>query len=80
MRLVITENIRGFWPKQTNDRTGITDHLNRVPKYVVSSSLENPVVIGRGRRLFADGGSCNLRLAGAKPFRSGVVLLTYRRR
>lgn len=131
---VTFEQFRGYWPKQTNDSTGISDHLNRVPKYVVSSTLDNPewenttvlsndpvaevralkekpgrdlgvtgsiklchaliaadlvdeyrlfvypIVLGRGRRLFADGASCNLSLVGAKPFRSGVVLLTYRGR
>lgn len=131
---VTFEQFRSYWPRQTNDETGITDHLNRVPKYVVSSTLgdpewENttvlskdpieevralrakpgrvlgvtgsiqlchalvaadlvdeyrlfvyPVVIGKGRRLFAEGASCKLSLADVKPFRSGVVLQTYRRR
>lgn len=36
------EEMRGFWPKRTDDRTGVTDHLNRVQKYVVSSSIEDP--------------------------------------
>jgi dihydrofolate reductase len=36
------ESFRGYWPAQTNDTTGITAHLNRVPKYVVSSTLEEP--------------------------------------
>ena len=39
---VTFEAFRGFWPKQTNDTTGITDHLNAVTKYVVSSTLQNP--------------------------------------
>jgi dihydrofolate reductase len=40
-----------------------------------------PVVLGRGRRLFADGLDVDeLKLVGATPFRSGVVLLTYERR
>jgi len=39
---VTFEAFRGYWPKQTNDTTGITDHLNRVPKYVLSSSLTEP--------------------------------------
>ena len=131
---VTFEQFRGYWPQQKDDSTGITDHLNRIPKYVVSSTLGDPgwgnttvlsedpiaevralrekpgrdlgvtgsitlchaliaadlvdeyrlfvypVVIGRGRRLFKDGASCNLRLEETKPFRSGVVLLTYRRR
>ncbi len=38
-----------------------------------------PVVLGRGRRLFPDGTEVPaLRLAEARPFRSGVVLLRYR--
>jgi dihydrofolate reductase len=131
---VTFEEFRGYWPKQTSDRTGIADHLNRIAKYVVSSELDNPewenttvlskdpiaevralkekpgrnlgvtgsitlchaliaadlvdeyrlfvypVVIGHGRRLFVDGASCNLKLVETKPFRSGVALLTYRRR
>jgi dihydrofolate reductase len=36
------EAFRGYWPKQTDDNTGITDHLNRVPKYVVSKTLDDP--------------------------------------
>ena len=36
------EEMRGYWPLQTDDTTGVTDHLNRVQKYVVSSSLQDP--------------------------------------
>ncbi|GAB3749574.1 dihydrofolate reductase family protein [Microlunatus parietis] len=36
------EDFRGYWPHQTADSTGITEHLNRVPKYVVSSTLTDP--------------------------------------
>jgi dihydrofolate reductase len=36
------ESFRGFWPKQTDDRTGVTDYLNRVQKYVVSSTITDP--------------------------------------
>jgi len=39
---VTFEDMRGYWPLQTNDTTGITDYLNKVSKYVVSSSLEDP--------------------------------------
>ncbi len=127
------ESFRGYWPRQTDDKTGITDHLNKVQKYVISSTIEDPewentivlqgsledevralkagtgkeigitgstsvvrdliaaglvdeyrlfvypVVLGRGERLFADGTEVpELRLLEAKPFRSGVVLLSYR--
>ena len=36
------EEMREFWPKQIDDKTGVTDHLNRVEKYVVSRSIEDP--------------------------------------
>lgn len=36
------EDFRGYWPLQTEDPTGITDYLNQVQKYVVSSTLTDP--------------------------------------
>jgi dihydrofolate reductase len=36
------EDFRGYWPAQTEDRTGITEYLNSVAKYVVSSTLDDP--------------------------------------
>jgi dihydrofolate reductase len=36
------EQMRGYWPQQTDDTTGVTDYLNRVSKYVVSRTLEDP--------------------------------------
>lgn len=39
---VTFESFREYWPKQTDDTTGITKHLNDVQKYVVSSTLEDP--------------------------------------
>jgi dihydrofolate reductase len=130
---VTFEQLRGYWPLQDDDATGVRDHLNRVHKYVVSTTLRDPawerstvlrgplleavwelkaqpgrdivatgsmslmpelvaggvvdeyrlfvypVVLGRGRRLFADATTVSrLRLAEARPFRSGVVLLRYR--
>jgi dihydrofolate reductase len=36
------EDFRGYWPLQTDDRTGITAYLNRVTKYVVTSTLTDP--------------------------------------
>ena len=36
------EDFRSFWPQQTDDQTGITAHLNRVHKVVVSSTLGDP--------------------------------------
>ena len=34
--------MRSYWPQQTDDITGITDYLNKVNKYVVSSTLRDP--------------------------------------
>ncbi|GAA2438524.1 dihydrofolate reductase family protein [Actinomadura vinacea] len=130
---VTFEDMRGYWPEQADDTTGVSDYLNRVSKYVVSSTMgdpgwENstvlsgpleeeiralkerpgkdivttgsitlvhsliaaglvdefrlfvhPVVLGRGARLFEGEGIPELRMVEARPFRSGVVLLRYRR-
>jgi dihydrofolate reductase len=39
---VTFELMRGYWPQQTDDTTGITDYLNAVAKYVVSATLRDP--------------------------------------
>jgi dihydrofolate reductase len=130
---VTFESFREYWPKRTDDTTGVTAHLNRVQKYVLSSTLEDPqwentsvmhgdlgtqvrelkeqpggeigvtgsigvvwklidaglvdefrlfiypTIVGHGRRLFeGDASRAKLELADSVPFRSGVVLLTYR--
>ena len=36
------EAFREYWPKQTEDETGISEYLNRVQKYVVSSTITDP--------------------------------------
>ena len=36
------EAFREYWPQQTDDTTGITEYLNQVQKYVVSSTLTDP--------------------------------------
>ena len=36
------ESLRGYWPGLSEDPTGIRDYLNRVQKYVVSSTLTDP--------------------------------------
>jgi dihydrofolate reductase len=36
------EDFRGYWPNQTDDTTGVTDYLNQVAKYVVSSTMTDP--------------------------------------
>ena len=36
------EDFRAYWPQQTDDTTGITDYLNDVSKYVLSTTLQDP--------------------------------------
>lgn len=36
------EDMRGYWPQQTDDTTGVTAHLDQVAKYVVSSTMTDP--------------------------------------
>lgn len=36
------EDLRGYWPLQTDDPTGITEYLNQVRKYVVSRTMTDP--------------------------------------
>lgn len=36
------EDLRSYWPQQTDDQTGISDYLNDVRKYVVSASMTDP--------------------------------------
>jgi dihydrofolate reductase len=36
------EDMRGYWPQQSDDATGVTDYLNLVQKYVVSSTMTDP--------------------------------------
>jgi dihydrofolate reductase len=49
---------------------------NLVDEYVL---LIHPVVLGSGRRLFADNGAfAALRLVDAQPTTTGVVIATYR--
>ena len=33
------EAMRGYWPRQTDDKTGVTDHLNKVDKFVLSTTM-----------------------------------------
>ena len=39
---VTFEDMRGYWPLQTDDPTGIADYLDNVNKYVVSTTLAEP--------------------------------------
>jgi dihydrofolate reductase len=36
------EDFRSYWPHQTDDKTGITEQLNNVQKYVVSTTMTDP--------------------------------------
>ncbi len=36
------EDFRGYWPNQSDDRTGITAYLDDVAKYVVSTTMTDP--------------------------------------
>lgn len=38
---VTYQDFAGYWPAQVDDRTGVTDYLNRVAKFVVSGSLDH---------------------------------------
>ncbi|GII88393.1 pyrimidine reductase [Sphaerisporangium siamense] len=49
-------------------RAGLVDELRL---------LLHPIVVGKGTRLFEDGGQIPLTLAHAKPFTTGVLELTY---
>lgn len=40
--LAVTEDMRAFWPGQSDDTTGNTNYLNSVDKFVVSSTMEDP--------------------------------------
>jgi dihydrofolate reductase len=36
------EAFRSFWPQQTDDTSGVSAHLDRVAKYVVSTTMTDP--------------------------------------
>lgn len=36
------EDFRGYWPHQTDDVSGSAAHLDRVPKYVASTTMQDP--------------------------------------
>jgi dihydrofolate reductase len=79
---VTFEEMRGYWPKQTDDTTG---SITLVHALIAAGLVDEyrlfpyPVVLGRGTRLFAEGTRIpSLRLVETRPFRSGLVLLRYR--
>lgn len=39
---VTFEAFRGFWPHQTDDTSGISEHLDRINKYVLSTTMDDP--------------------------------------
>jgi dihydrofolate reductase len=69
------EDFRGYWPLQTDDASGSAAHLNRVPKYVMSSTMTDPawsnttVLTGRledeVEALKADGDGGDLGVTGS---------------
>lgn len=36
------EDMRGYWPRLSDDATGVAEHLDRTHKYVVSSTITDP--------------------------------------
>ena len=36
------EDVRGYWPLQTDETTGVTAHLDQVQEFVVTSSTADP--------------------------------------
>ena len=36
------EQMRSYWPNQTDDETGVAAYLDRVRKYVVSTTIDDP--------------------------------------
>ena len=36
------EAFRSYWPQQTDDQTGVSEYLDQVDKYVISSTLSDP--------------------------------------
>jgi dihydrofolate reductase len=67
------EEMRGFWPQQRDDRTGVTDHLNRVAKYVVSTTLDEPNWEGTTVLRGGDGLSDEIRALVEAPGRDIVL-------
>jgi dihydrofolate reductase len=69
---VTFEEMRGYWPEQTDDTTGVTDYLNRVSKYVVSGTLGDPAWEPT-TVLPADGFEDGIRALKAEPGRDIVT-------
>jgi dihydrofolate reductase len=69
---VTFEEMRGYWPNRTDDTTGVREYLNRVSKYVVSSTIDDP---GWERTTVLRGGAVRdeVRELKAKPGRDIVT-------
>jgi dihydrofolate reductase len=66
------EDLRSYWPNQHDDRTGIAGHLDRVAKYVVSSTLTEP----RWTRTSVLGADWLDRVAALKQATGGDIVVT----
>ena len=76
---VTYESFAGAWPSREG---AFADKFNTMPKYVVSSTLEDPpVILGTGRRLFgATTEKTDWRLTEARPVGpDDVLVLIYER-
>src|ERR687893_66746 len=68
----------GSWGADRGDNP-ISAALNTRPKYVASTTLTYPVVVGQGRRLFPDSGrDTALELVESRATASGVTIQAYR--
>jgi dihydrofolate reductase len=83
LRGPLLEEVRGL-KAQPGKGIVITGSMSLMPELVAGGVVDEyrlfiyPVVLGRGRRLFADATNLpRLRLVEARPFRSGIVLLRY---
>jgi dihydrofolate reductase len=128
---VTYQEFAAYWPFQANDAAGVADYINKVAKFVVSSTLDkadwhnttilsgnaadeitklkqqsgqdivvtgsgvlvhslmrdnlideyrlfiNPIVAGRGKRLFPNGIEQALQHVETKTFSSGAVMIRY---
>jgi dihydrofolate reductase len=84
LRGPLLDEVRGL-KAQPGKGIVVTGSMSLMPELVAGGVVDEyrlfvyPVVLGRGRRLFADATSVpRLHLAETRPFRSGVVLLRYR--
>lgn len=78
---VTFEEMRGYWPQQEDDQTGVTEHLNRVKKYVVSRTMADPEWAGTTVLRGGDGLTSQIRRLidgdGADIVLTGSIALTH---